>query len=125
MTYPIQLEIALLCKLSERRSKPLNHFYYDRRVPQRHHARLRMECSALQQHLFKKSLVESPLCTCGISETSKHFLLDCQNYHHNSQLNSQLAVNSTFWTDSQFTADAGCEFDIFLNLQLKVEFTIV
>ena len=68
-------------KLSEQRSKPPNHFYYGRRVPQIQHARLRMECSALQQHLFKKSLVESPLCTCGISETSKHFLLDCQNYH--------------------------------------------
>ena len=68
-------------KLSEQRSKPPNHFYYGRRVPQIQHTRLRMECSALQQHLFKKSLVESPLCTCGISETSKHFLLDCQNYH--------------------------------------------
>ena len=36
-------------------------------------------------------------------------------------------MNSTFWTNSQFTAEftAGCEFDIFLNSQLTVEFTIV
>ena len=68
-------------KLSEHIIKPPNYFNYGKRVVQIHHARLRLECSALKQHLFKKNLVDSPLCTCGIPETSKHFLLDCPNYH--------------------------------------------
>ena len=67
-------------KLSEHMIKPSNYFNYGKRVVQIHHARLRLECSALKQHLFKKNLVESSLCTCGIPETSKHFLFDCQNY---------------------------------------------
>ena len=44
------------------------------------HARLRLECSSLNHHLFKKNLVESPLCSCGASETTFHFLLSCVRY---------------------------------------------
>ena len=68
-------------KLSECRNKPPNYFYYGNRVAQIYHARLRLECSALRNHPFKKNLVDSPLCICGIPETSKHFLLACPNYH--------------------------------------------
>ncbi|MEW8547655.1 MAG: hypothetical protein AB2693_29455, partial [Candidatus Thiodiazotropha sp.] len=46
------------------------------------HARIRLECSSLNHHLFKKNLVNSPLCTCGLPETSSHFLLSCTNYNH-------------------------------------------
>ena len=66
-------------KLSEHMIKPPNYFNYGKRVVQ-NHARLRLECSFLQQHLFKKNLVESSLCICGIPETSKNFLFDCENY---------------------------------------------
>ncbi|MEW8548206.1 MAG: reverse transcriptase family protein [Candidatus Thiodiazotropha sp.] len=45
------------------------------------HARIRLECSSLNQHLFKKNLVSSPLCSCGQPETSSHFLLFCTNYN--------------------------------------------
>ena len=44
------------------------------------HARIRLECSSLNHHLFKKNLVGSCLCTCGLPETSSHFLLFCTNY---------------------------------------------
>ena len=44
------------------------------------HARLRLECSSLNHHLFKKNLVESPLFSCGASETTFHFLLSCVRY---------------------------------------------
>ena len=67
-------------KLSENVNKPPKYYYYGNRVAQIHHSRLRLECSALKQHLHKKKLVDSPLCTCGIPETSKHFLFDCPNY---------------------------------------------
>ena len=76
-TFPIEFKR----KLSECRNKPPNYFYSGIRVAQIYHARLRLECSALRNHLFKKNLVDSPLCICGTPETSKHFLLDCSNYH--------------------------------------------
>ena len=44
------------------------------------HTRLRTRCSSLNQHLFVKNVVESPLCQCGHPETTKHFLLQCQRY---------------------------------------------
>ena len=68
-------------KLSEHMIKPPNYFNYGKRTVQIHHARLRLECIALKQDLFKKNLVESPLCICGIPETSKQFLHVCPNYH--------------------------------------------
>ena len=45
------------------------------------HARLRLECSSLNHHLYRKNLVESPLCSCGVPETNSHFLLSCANYN--------------------------------------------
>ena len=44
------------------------------------HARIRLECSSLSHHLFKKNLVGSSLYTCGLPETSSYFLLFCTNY---------------------------------------------
>ena len=46
------------------------------------HARLRLECSSLNHHLYRKNLVESPLCSCGVPETNSHFLLSCANYNN-------------------------------------------
>ena len=45
------------------------------------HARLRLGCSALNYDLSRRSLVDSPLCTCGNVETVKHFLLHCPKYN--------------------------------------------
>ena len=45
------------------------------------HARLRLECSSLNHHLYRKNLVESPLCSCGVPEPNSHFLLSCANYN--------------------------------------------
>ena len=45
------------------------------------HARLRLECSSLNHHLYKKNLVDSSLCACGAPETTFHFLLSCENYN--------------------------------------------
>ena len=39
--------------------------------------RLRLECSSLNQHLCRKNLVDSPNCSCGMIESSSHFLLSC------------------------------------------------
>ena len=44
------------------------------------HTRLRLECSSLNHHLFKKKLTDCPLCSCGAPETTFH-LLSCVNYN--------------------------------------------
>ncbi len=55
------------------------HYYYDgNRTGQIMHTRLR--CSSLNDHLFRKNIVISPLCSCGIVETTDHFLFTCTKY---------------------------------------------
>lgn len=60
--------------------------YYNRiqtsRIGQIYHARLRLECSSLNHQLFTKNIIDSPLCSCGATETASHFLFSCPNYHH-------------------------------------------
>ena len=56
-------------------------FYLDgERIGQIYHSRLRMDCSSLNHHLFSKNIIDSPLCICGIPETTKHYLFDCNRY---------------------------------------------
>ena len=52
------------------------------REGQIYHTRLRLECSSLNQQLFLKNIIDSPLCLCGLTETASHFLLSCVNYHN-------------------------------------------
>ena len=48
------------------------------------HAKMRMLCSELNDHLFSHiHVVDSPSCQCGHHrENNKHFLLDCPLYHN-------------------------------------------
>ena len=39
-----------------------------------------MDSSSLNAHLFLRNLVDNPNCTCGQTETTAHFLLQCRNY---------------------------------------------
>ena len=45
------------------------------------HARLRLGCSSLNHDLHRRSLIDSPLCSCGQIETVDHYLLYCPKYH--------------------------------------------
>jgi hypothetical protein len=60
------------------KSSPL--FYCGSRTGQILHTRLRLDCSGLNHDLYRRSLVSSPLCSCGSSETIEHFLLRCPHY---------------------------------------------
>jgi hypothetical protein len=42
---------------------------------------LRMQCSSLNHHLFRKNIVNSPFCQCGATETTAHFLLHCPRHN--------------------------------------------
>ena len=72
------------------------HYYVGCRLGQILHARLRMNCSALNAHLFIRNLVESPNCICGITETVVHFALDC--------------LRHTTLRDRPFNLQGGCGF---------------
>lgn len=44
-------------------------------------SQLRAEHSPLNDHLHRRNLIESPLCTkCGVKETTNHFFLYCSKY---------------------------------------------
>ena len=66
------------------KSKPPDWFYIGDRRWAVNHARLRMMCSSLNDHLYSQlHVVDDPKCNCGNSrETTKHFLLDCPLYHN-------------------------------------------
>ena len=50
------------------------------RKAQIYHARLRMNCSSLNETLFNKNIVGSPNCSCGQLESVRHYLLQCPRF---------------------------------------------
>ena len=72
---------------------PPSFFFDGKRTGQIHHARLRLNCSSLRQHLFSKNIVESPLCECGAVEDTKHFFLECRRYRNlRVELNNAISL---------------------------------
>ena len=61
---------------------PPDYYNAGKRLGQIYHTRLRTRCSSLNQHLFSKNTTQSPLCTCGEVEDSKHFFLECNLYNN-------------------------------------------
>ena len=58
-------------------------YYFDgKRVGQIYHVRLRTNCSSLNEHLFSKNIIDSPLCVCGAVEDTNHFLFNCHRFHN-------------------------------------------
>ena len=60
-------------RLNRNRYTPPKYFNVGSRKGQILHARLRMECSSLNSHLFRKNIVPSPSCICGGFESTYHF----------------------------------------------------
>ena len=67
-------------RLNRNRYTPPKYFNVGSRKGQILHARLRMECSSLNSHLFRKNIVPSPSCICGRFESTYHFLFECPKY---------------------------------------------
>ena len=81
-------------RLNRNRYTPPKYFNVGSRKGQILHARLRMECSSLNSHLFRKNIVPSPSCICGGFESPYHFLFNVQNtqgqeicFYHQTYLN--------------------------------------
>ena len=57
-------------------------FLYGPRSIQITHTRIRTKCSNLKEHLFRKNIIDSPLCIyCNVSETNYHYFFKCTKYH--------------------------------------------
>ena len=69
-------------RINSDRPTPNPLFAYGERRSQTLHTRLRTHCSSLNEHLFRRNIVTSPLCLCGLRETTSHFFLECTQYAH-------------------------------------------
>ncbi len=67
-------------RMNKSTSKSTQLFNIGNRKDQILHARLRLACSSLNYDLYRKSIVDSPLCSCGSQETVNHYLTVCTNY---------------------------------------------
>ncbi|MEW8548405.1 MAG: reverse transcriptase family protein, partial [Candidatus Thiodiazotropha sp.] len=67
-------------KLNRNIKRPPRYYNVGSRIGQILHTRLRLECSALNSHLYQKNIVPSPSCLCGGFESSYHFLFTCPRY---------------------------------------------
>ena len=72
-------------------SKPIV-YYTGSRLGQILHSRLRMQCSSLCQHLYRKNIVDSPNCICGSTESTTHYLFHCTRYTAQMQMHIHSTV---------------------------------
>jgi hypothetical protein len=73
-------------------TKPI-YYYIGTRLGQILHARLRMQCSSLNHHLFRKNIVNSPFCQCRATETTT--CLSCVN------MVKRWIVYNLWWTSAR------------------------
>ena len=67
-------------RLNRDLNKPPIYFNAGTREGQIQHTRLRLECSSLNSHLYRKNLVPELTCQCGAFESSYHYLFVCPRY---------------------------------------------
>ena len=68
---------AFKYRLNRNKRSPPKYYNVGTRIGQILHARIRMECSSLNWHLFRKNIVASPTCDCGGLESPYHFFFIC------------------------------------------------
>ena len=66
-------------------SKPF-YYYTGIHLGQILHSRLRMQCSSLNQHVYRKNIVDSPNCICGLTESTTYYLFHCPRYTAQRQM---------------------------------------
>ena len=74
--------------LNQDKSSVPKYFYAGTRKAQILHTRLRTGCSSLNYDLYRKNVVNNPLCICGLLEDCAHYFLFCPRYlqHRNVML---------------------------------------
>lgn len=88
---------AFECSLNSNVWKPSPLYFHGSRNGQVLHTSLRLGCSSLNYDLYRKSITDTPHCSCGAVETTNHFLLTCPQYRNQRQrLISTLQCPETF-----------------------------
>ena len=59
---------------------PPKFYFTGKRLGQIYHARLRTNCSTLNQHLFSENIIDRPSCACGAAEDTYHYLFVCNRF---------------------------------------------
>ena len=99
-------------KLSSSKLSIPKYFYIGKRKAQILHCRLRLNCSALNQHLFQKNIVNSALCQCGDVESTDHFFIRCPLYDDlRPKLRRSLPQNVPLSTKILLSGDTSLSFD--------------
>ena len=60
-------------KLNAGKIRKPKYFYSGTRQLQIMHCRLRTKCSPLNQHIYRKHIVDCPKCLCGLTESTNHY----------------------------------------------------
>lgn len=111
---------AFKYRLNSNRQKPPKYINAGSRIGQILHARLRMECSSLNSHLYCKNIVPSPSCECGGFESTYHFFFQCPRYNvvRNTYLSNYIHTYTTYELlyGKGIASDAANE-SLFLNVQ--------
>ena len=68
--------------LNSNMEKPKSIFSFESRSAQILHTRLRLDCSSLNFDLHRRSIVDSPLCSCGSCETVNQIVRHCPLLAH-------------------------------------------
>ena len=71
---------AFKYKLNRDVIMPPKFYFFGKRLGQIYHARLRTNCSSLNQQLFSKNIIDSPTCACGAVEDTYHYLFVCNRF---------------------------------------------
>jgi len=92
-------------------------YYYGKRWPSIHHARIRLGCSKLKADLFYRlHVVDDCSCSCGHQEEDAfHFFFRCPNYNNEresllsivSQI-TQPTLNGLIYGEKELTFDQNC-----------------
>ena len=110
-----------LSTLSNKRIIP-KHYYTGDRRGQILHARLRMKCSSLKQHLYAKNIEPDPYCLCGHIESTTHFLLKCERFAaHRRILLQNLGPNIPITTELLIDGDPNMSFEYNKNIFIHVQ----
>ena len=99
--------------LSRERERVPKYFYSGNRRGQLLHTRIRTNCSNLNNDLFLKHIIDSPLCLCGNIENATHYFFVCPLYVHQrttllnsiSQYHNNLTLNILLFGEASLSDD--------------------
>ena len=104
-------------------------YYTGERSPAIWHARMRMMCSPLNDHLYAHvHVIDDPHCACGYRrENNKHFLLDCPLFANErtplltelDKLKFKPVVKNLLFGNAQYTDESNFKAVTFIQKFIK------